>query len=59
MVQTRSQAKAKAANTPTEQSTTGKPVTQNTIPRIDKIPVKTKIQNQILIPRCNHCRTLQ
>ena len=41
MVQTRSQTKAKAANTPTVQSTTGKPVTQNTIPRIDKIPVKT------------------
>ena len=41
MVQTRSQAKAKAANVPTVHSTTGKPVTQNTIPKIDKIPVKT------------------
>ena len=41
MVQTRSQTKAKAANTPTVQSTTRKPVTQNTIPKVDKIPVKT------------------
>ena len=41
MVQTRSQAKAKAANAPAVQSTTEKPVTQNTIPKIDKIPVKT------------------
>ena len=41
MVQTRSQAKAKAANTSTVQSTTGKPVTQSIIPRIDKIPIKT------------------
>ena len=41
MVQTRSQAKAKAVNVPIVQSTTGKPVTQNTIPRVDKIPVKT------------------
>ena len=59
MVQTSSQAKAKAANTPTVQSTTGKPVTQNAIPRVDKILVKTdKTQNQTLIPRHNHCRTL-
>ena len=41
MLQTRSQAKAKAAKAPTVQSTTAKPVTQNTIPKIDKIPVKT------------------
>ena len=41
MVQTRSQAKVKAVNAPTVQSTTGKPVTQNTIPRVYKIPVKT------------------
>ena len=41
MVQTRSQAKAKAANVPTAQSTTRKSVTQNTIPKIDKILVKT------------------
>ena len=41
MVQTRSQAKAKDANAPTIQSTAGKPVTQNTIPRVDKIPAKT------------------
>ena len=41
MVQTRSQAKAKAANAPTVQSTTGKPETQNTIPKVDKILVKT------------------
>ena len=39
MVQTRSQAKAQA-NTPTVQNT--KPVTQNTIPKVDKIPIKTK-----------------
>ena len=57
MVQTRSQTKAKAANALTVQSTTGKPVTQSIIPRIDKIPVKTKTLNQILIPRHNH-RTL-
>ena len=41
IVQTRSQAKAQA-NTPTVQNTTGKPVTQNTIPKVDKMPVKTK-----------------
>ena len=42
MVQKRSQTKAKAANnTPTVQSTIRKPVTQNIIPRIDQIPVKT------------------
>ena len=41
MVQTRSQTKAKAANAPAVQSTTREPVTQNTIPRIDKILVKT------------------
>ena len=41
MVQTRSQAKAKGANAPTVQSTSGKPVTQNTIPKVDKIPIKT------------------
>ena len=41
MVQTRSQTRAKAANAPTVQSTTGKPVTQNTIPRIHIIPVTT------------------
>ena len=41
MVQTRSQARAKAADTPTVQSTIRKPVMQNTIPRVDKILVKT------------------
>ena len=41
MVQTRSQAKAKA-NAPTAQNTTGRPVTQNAIPKIDKIPIKTE-----------------
>ena len=41
MVQTRSQTKAKAANALIVQSTTRKPVTQNAIPRVDKIPVKT------------------
>ena len=41
LVQTRSQAKAKAANASAVQNTTGKPVTQNTIPKIDKIPIKT------------------
>ena len=39
MVQTRSQAKARA-NTPTVQST--KPVIQDTIPKVDKIPTKTE-----------------
>ena len=39
MVQTRSQAKAQA-NTPAVQNTTGNPVTQNTIPKVDKIPIK-------------------
>ena len=39
VVQTRSQAKAQA-NAPTVQST--KPVTQNTIPKVDKIPIKTE-----------------
>ena len=39
MVQTRSQAKAQA-NAPTVQSTAGKPVTQNAIPKVDKIPIK-------------------
>ena len=41
MVQTRSQTKAKAAHAPAVQSTTKKPVTQNIIPRVDKIPNKT------------------
>ena len=41
MVQTRSQTKAKAANAPTVQSTTRKPVTQSIIPRTDIIPIKT------------------
>ena len=41
MVQTRSQMRAKAANAPIVQSTTRKPVTQNTIPKVDKILVKT------------------
>ena len=44
MVQTRSQAKAQA-NAPIVQNTTGKPVTQNTVWKVDKIPIKTKIQN--------------
>ena len=39
MVQTRTQAKAQA-NTPAMQST--KPVTQNTIPKVDKIPITTE-----------------
>ena len=41
MVQTRSQAKAQA-NAPSVQNTTGKSVTQNAIPKIDKIPIKTE-----------------
>ena len=41
MVQTRSQAKAQA-NTPAVQNTTGKSVTQNAIPKVDKIPIKTE-----------------
>ena len=41
MLQTRSQAKAKA-KCPPVQSTTGRPVTQNTIPKVDKIPIKTE-----------------
>ena len=57
MVQIRSQTKAKAANDPAVQSTTRKPVTPSIIPRIDKIPIKTKTLNQTLIPRHN-CRTL-
>ena len=39
MVQTRSQAKAQA-NAPAVQSTT--PVTQNAIPKVNKIPIKTE-----------------
>ena len=39
MVQTRSQTKAQA-NAPTVQNT--KPVTQNTIPKIERIPIKTE-----------------
>ena len=39
MVQTRSQAKAQA-NTPTVQNTGGKSVTQNAMPKVDKIPIK-------------------
>ena len=59
MVQARSQTKAKATNVPIVQSTTRKPVTQNAIPRVDKIPVKTdKDSNQTSIPRHKHCRTL-
>ena len=41
MVQTRSRAKAQA-NAPAIQST--KPVTQNTIPKVDKIPIKTETE---------------
>ena len=41
MVQTRSQAKAKV-KAPTVQNTTGKPGTQNAIPKVDKIPIKTE-----------------
>ena len=41
MVQTKSQAKAQA-NAPAVQNTTGKPVTQNAIPKVDKIPIKTE-----------------
>ena len=41
MVQTRSQAKAQA-NAPTVQNTTGKPVAQDAIPKVDKIPIKTE-----------------
>ena len=41
MVQTRSQTKTKAANVPVVQSTTRRLVTQNTIPKVDKILVKT------------------
>ena len=46
IVQTRSQAKAKTANTPTVQITTRKPVTQNTIPTVDKILVETDINSK-------------
>ena len=49
MVQTRSQTKAKAANPPIVQSTTRKPVTQNVIPRVDKIPVKTNKDSKLNI----------
>ena len=41
MVHIRSQAKAKA-NAPAVQNSTGKPVTQNAIPKVDKIPIKTE-----------------
>ena len=41
MVQTRSQAKAQA-NAPTVQNITGKPITQDAIPKVDKIPIKTE-----------------
>ena len=41
MVQTRSQAKAQG-NVPTVQNPTGKSVTQNAIPKVDKIPIKTE-----------------
>ena len=41
MVQTRSQAKVQA-NAPAVQNTTGKSVTQNAIPKVDKIPIKTE-----------------
>ena len=41
MVQTRLQAKAKPANTPAAHSTTGRTATQNAIPKVDKIPIKT------------------
>ena len=59
MVQTKSQGKAKAANAPAVQSTTGKPVTQNFIPIIEKYWLRqTNIQNQTLIPRHNNHRTL-
>ena len=47
MVQTRSQAKAQA-NAPTVQST--KPVTQNTIPKVDKIPIKTEKEKDLKPP---------
>ena len=44
MVQTRSQAKAKAANAPAVQSTTGKPVTQILYPKLTKYQLRqTKI----------------
>ena len=41
MVQTRSQAKAQA-NTPTVQNTGRKSVAPKTIPKVDKIPIKTE-----------------
>ena len=41
MVQTRSQAKAQA-NALARQNTTGKSVTQNAIPKVDKIPIRTE-----------------
>ena len=53
MVQTRSQAKAQA-NAPTVQNTTGKSVTQNAIPKVDKIPIKTEKEKD-----SNHCTALQ
>ena len=41
MVQTRSQVKAQA-NAPSVENTTGKSITQNAIPKVDKIPIKTE-----------------
>ena len=57
MVQTRSQAKTKAANVPAVQNTTGKSVTQNAVSKIDQLR-QTKIPNQTLKLRHNHCRAL-
>ena len=47
MVQTRSQAKAQA-NAPAVQNTTGKSVTQNALPKVDKIPIKTEKDSKSL-----------
>ena len=49
MVQTRSQAKPQA-NAYAVQNTTGKPVTQNAIPKVDKIPIKTEKESK---PHCS------
>ena len=50
MVQTRSQAKAQA-NTPTVQNTAGKSVTQNAIPKMDKISIKTEKEKDSKTPK--------
>ena len=50
MVQTRSQAKAQA-NAPFAQNTTDKSGTQNAIPKVDKIPIKTEKEKDSKLPQ--------